>query len=485
MAAALGMSVETRVPTRPSVARSGEFAAEFTTARPPASAPPPDPSPARTPRVASSSERERGPVARRESDDRAVATDTSAALALAGLYPSVPPRADAPAPSAATPSATSASAPAALGAVATPVPSAGLSALPETPMRWAAAGLAPGFAAGVAPPAPAGFVGSASGSSTATSALGAAAGSADPTRWLLTGLLPGIGAPPMRGDAPAAAGPRVDAPAVHFARAAPPLRAAPGGSAALPNVDGGTTSPAALAADVPRDHEAVDGARGPAHEAAPPHEVGTAADVARAADAVPTDTVPTDTARAEAAREGNPERDPSRERDTASDTAGSEVTAALVPPVTAPPAPPPPVATAPPLADGLVDAGAAEAPESPAPLPDHLDVSVRDALGDWSVEVRRHEHSLDLLFRGDAGLAPAVRSAEADIRSALTAGGTTLGLLEFAGGGHASSDPRGDRNGDRSGRDGSARSRADAPTIRSSSASPVVGRRGERIDRVA
>ncbi len=359
-------------------------------------------------------------------------------------------------------------------------------------MRWAAAGLAPGFAAGVAPPAPVGFVGSASDASAgsaATASLGAAARFADPP--LVTGLLPVVAA--TRGGA--AAGPRVDAPAVHFAAAAPPLRAAPGGSAVLPNAVGATTSPAASATGAPLDDEAVDSGRGPAQEAAPPRD--TAADVARAADAVPTaavptaavptDAVPTDTARAEAAREGNPERDPSREEardhDAGADTAGSELRAA--PPPMAPSAPPPPVVTTSPLADGLVDAGAAEAPESPAPLPDHLDVSVRDALGDWSVEVRRHEHSLDLLFRGDAALAPAVRSAEADIRSALTAGGTTLGLLEFAGGGHASSDPRGDRSGDRSGRDGSSRSRADAATIRSSSASPVVGRRGERIERVA
>jgi hypothetical protein len=72
-------------------------------------------------------------------------------------------------------------------------------------MRWAAAGLTPGFAAGVAPPAPARFVGSAAANSTET-APWRARGLHRPTWSLVTGLVPDVGALPMRGDAPAAAG---------------------------------------------------------------------------------------------------------------------------------------------------------------------------------------------------------------------------------------------------------------------------------------
>jgi len=90
-------------------------------------------------------------------------------------------------------------------------------------------------------------------------------------------------------------------------------------------------------------------------------------------------------------------------------------------------------------ADAAAPAGAPDAPaeagptpELDAPLPEHLRLSVRDGEGAWSVDVHRHHGSLDLLFRGDNGLAGAVRDAEPEIRHALANAGQDLGLLEFA-----------------------------------------------------
>ena len=71
-------------------------------------------------------------------------------------------------------------------------------------------------------------------------------------------------------------------------------------------------------------------------------------------------------------------------------------------------------------------------PELPAPaIPDHLRLSVRDPLGDWTLDVRRHEHGLDLLFSAPGSLAPVVAGAEHDLRALLASHGHSLASLDF------------------------------------------------------
>ena len=71
-------------------------------------------------------------------------------------------------------------------------------------------------------------------------------------------------------------------------------------------------------------------------------------------------------------------------------------------------------------------------PELPAPaVPDQLHLSVRDPLGDWTLDVRRHEHGLDLLFSAPGSLAPVVAGAEHDLRALLASHGHSLASLDF------------------------------------------------------
>ncbi len=74
----------------------------------------------------------------------------------------------------------------------------------------------------------------------------------------------------------------------------------------------------------------------------------------------------------------------------------------------------------------------ASLPELPAPaVPDQLHLSVRDPLGDWTLDVRRHEHGLDLLFSAPGSLAPVVAGAEHDLRALLASHGHSLASLDF------------------------------------------------------
>jgi hypothetical protein len=116
-----------------------------------------------------------------------------------------------------------------------------------------------------------------------------------------------------------------------------------------------------------------------------------------------------------------------------------------------------------------------------------MHLSVRDGEGAWSVDVHRHHGSLDLLFRGDGGLAGAIRDAEPEIRQALASSGQDLGLLEFASAnaGDGGRDPAGFAQGQAGGGGGNARTHGrDAPSGRAPLARAPT-RPSARVDRVA
>ena len=125
-------------------------------------------------------------------------------------------------------------------------------------------------------------------------------------------------------------------------------------------------------------------------------------------------------------------------------------------------------------------------PELPAPaVPDQLHLSVRDPLGDWTLDVRRHEHGLDLLFSAPGSLAPVVAGAEHDLRTLLASHGHSLASLDFQeqgrqGGREAPYTPE---PSPRSANPGAQR--ATKRTSNSSSGTTSPGQKGINLNRVA
>ena len=122
------------------------------------------------------------------------------------------------------------------------------------------------------------------------------------------------------------------------------------------------------------------------------------------------------------------------------------------------------------------------APELPArlaeppapPIPTLLQLSVADPLGDWTLEVHRDGHNLNLLFSGQSSLADVVTGAGYDLDALVRAHGHTLGSLEFR---EAAPGPSGHHHGAASGsasdaadhgaaaRDGSDRQTPNRPPV--------------------
>jgi len=118
----------------------------------------------------------------------------------------------------------------------------------------------------------------------------------------------------------------------------------------------------------------------------------------------------------------------------------------------------------------------------PPAMPDHLRLNVPDPLGDWTLEVHRHDHSLDLLFAGHASLSTVISDASSDLRQLLGAHGQTLGSLTFQ--------ERGSHGQDAPGQDAQARGSTPTSTPRARArpaAMPTIthSSSGSHLDRLA
>jgi hypothetical protein len=69
----------------------------------------------------------------------------------------------------------------------------------------------------------------------------------------------------------------------------------------------------------------------------------------------------------------------------------------------------------------------------PEYVPERLSMSVHDDLGDWTLDIRRHAQTVDMLFRGNTDLSAAMTAARPDIESALAAAGHSLGSFDHRG----------------------------------------------------
>ena len=117
------------------------------------------------------------------------------------------------------------------------------------------------------------------------------------------------------------------------------------------------------------------------------------------------------------------------------------------------------------------------------PLPKQLTFEVEDPRGAWTLEVRDHGRSLDVLIRGHASMAPVVAAAAADLRASLQHDGQTLGMLEFIAADAGQGRGAGAEGGERaSPRPAKAPARSEVP---GASGAPSTPRVGGRIDRIA
>ncbi len=66
-----------------------------------------------------------------------------------------------------------------------------------------------------------------------------------------------------------------------------------------------------------------------------------------------------------------------------------------------------------------------------APLPHAIAVHVRDADGDWRLDLSRHADSIDLVVHGGADVRHILRDAERDLRTSFQDMGQTMGTLDF------------------------------------------------------
>ncbi len=117
------------------------------------------------------------------------------------------------------------------------------------------------------------------------------------------------------------------------------------------------------------------------------------------------------------------------------------------------------------------------------PLPKQLTFEVDDPRGAWTLELRDHGRSLDVLIRGHASMAPVVAAAAADLRASLEQDGQALGMLEFIAADAGRERGPGAEGGER-GPPRAARAPSRSPASESTEAGPAR-RVGGRIDRIA
>ncbi len=87
---------------------------------------------------------------------------------------------------------------------------------------------------------------------------------------------------------------------------------------------------------------------------------------------------------------------------------------------------------------GIAEATPTPPPELAAALPKELHLAVPDPLGEWTLDVLRHDHGVDLVFSGHAALGAVVHDAAPELRDLLFSHGHSTGAIEFrdAGNGH-------------------------------------------------